>query len=86
MAARRRRSEEREDGARNTIGVVDGEERAPLVEGRAGMRTAAADQIADADIGFLRNAKVGMLIVHRGDFLLRDDDKHVLSYPPSINN
>jgi hypothetical protein len=54
------RSEERADRAGDAITVIDREQDAPLVERRARMRDAAADQVADLRrVGFVGAASAG---------------------------
>src|SRR5437667_9079027 len=63
-------SEERSDCTRDVIFIVDCQQHSPFVECRARMRNAAADQVADVDVGVVRNSQIGVLIVHRRDFPL----------------
>ncbi len=66
-ALRRVGSEKRPDRARDAVVVVDDRHPPPLVERRARMRNAAADEIADAHIGTDRNPQVRMLVVELVD-------------------
>src|SRR5437660_7676815 len=61
-------SEKRPNRARHTIVVVDGEHGAPLVEGRARMRNAASDKIADLRRIAGGEAQIRVLVVHPGNF------------------
>src|SRR5262249_10808981 len=64
-------SEERPDRLYDGVLVVDDWDERPLVEGRARMRDAAADQVADLDLGVGGDEKVGVLVVELTDLETR---------------
>src|SRR5260221_7671758 len=60
-------SEKRPNRARHTIVVVNGEQGAPFVEGRARMRDAASDKVGDLRRIASGEAEIRVLVVHRSE-------------------